>query len=661
MGAEAYSKALRLGQKYYRSKLADGKYPYLKVLDEILTDVDIAGENNLGTVEIPMDMIVGTKTAGRRNAFAGNFMPLLENKTEFAAKWAVLYESLIEEGLNDPIKAYEYMGYFYVQEGNKRVSVMKGLGAVSIPGTVTRLIPEKTDEKANRIYYEFLDFYKITGINYLSFTEEGGYTKLISMLPYTSTKWSSEERGDFRGVYSAFAKAFSECGASRLKGVTTADALVRYLQIIGFSTLHSQTLTEIKTAVGIMWKEFLALEPQTDAQLSLQPTEFNKKSGSFTELIGDVIQDMMQKQLTVGFICAQNARNSDWNYGHELGRRYLEQVFPAKMVVTKVYENAKMDNIENKIDMAVHDGCGLIFTTSSLFIHQTLKAALKYPQVKFLNCSLYANHPSIRTYYARMYEAKFLLGIIAGAMEPSGEIGYIAEAPTYGELANINAFAIGAKMVNPQVKVYLDWYSIDGNKPEENLKAKGITLISCKDWIVPDEENRHFGLFDIDSEKMNVAMAMLDWGHLYEKVVRSVLDGVWKDEESGLGQSINYWWGISSGVVDIISGSGIPASVRQLVRFLKQGIAAGAINPFSGILYDQQGNKRTENEDSMMTPEEILKIDWLCDNIIGKIPDFNSLTIFEQARVRFQGYEPLIDVKGNVKTGELKDEGGYRQ
>ena len=123
---------------------------------------EIASTVSLGTMDIPLSRLVGTKTEDRTNAFADNFMPLLPEKSEFAAKWAMLYDYQIDEGIQDPIVAFEYMNQFYVQEGNKRVSVLKFLGAYSILGTVTRLIPKRTEEKENKIYFEFLDFYQVS-------------------------------------------------------------------------------------------------------------------------------------------------------------------------------------------------------------------------------------------------------------------------------------------------------------------------------------------------------------------------------------------------------------------------------------------------------------------------------------------------------------------
>ncbi len=120
-----YEGALRLGQKEYRARVSRGMYPYLQELDEVLRFTETQGEEDLGLVSIPIGHIVGTRTEGRRNSFASNFMPLLGAGSEFAAKWSALSDAHLAEGIQEPILAYEYLNRFYVQEGNKRVSVMK--------------------------------------------------------------------------------------------------------------------------------------------------------------------------------------------------------------------------------------------------------------------------------------------------------------------------------------------------------------------------------------------------------------------------------------------------------------------------------------------------------------------------------------------------------
>ena len=206
---EDYKNALKSGQRAYRACVARGQSPYLAVLDDILVNVNIVAQEPLGLVEIPAESIVGTKTSGRHTAFAPNFMPLLEPDTEFAGKWSNLCDAHLEEGIHTPIIAYEFLNKFYVQEGNKRVSVLKYFDAVRIAGTVTRLVPERNDSLENRIYYEFLDFYKVSSNCDVWFSKEGRYNELLKLMGLKPDQiWTEEERIYFRSAYGRFCKGF---------------------------------------------------------------------------------------------------------------------------------------------------------------------------------------------------------------------------------------------------------------------------------------------------------------------------------------------------------------------------------------------------------------------------------------------------------------------
>ena len=177
-------KQARAAGKHFVSEHSDSDAKgYLLILDDLIGNVEIAGEINLGTCEIPINKIIGTRTSARSNAFAGNFMPLLPENTEFGAKWMKLYNSHISEGIREPIKVYEYINRYFVQEGNKRVSVLKYLGAVSIEAKVTRLIPKRDENnKLVSIYYEFLDFDRRATFDNLWFSYCGSFTRLVSLV-----------------------------------------------------------------------------------------------------------------------------------------------------------------------------------------------------------------------------------------------------------------------------------------------------------------------------------------------------------------------------------------------------------------------------------------------------------------------------------------------
>ena len=116
--AEQYAKALRQGRKTYKECTQRGKSPYPQTLDSILTPAGTAGQLELGLIDVPAELITGTRTDGRQNAFAADFMPLMDVGTEFAAKWIALCAAhLSDEGIREPVRCFEYLGRFYVQEG----------------------------------------------------------------------------------------------------------------------------------------------------------------------------------------------------------------------------------------------------------------------------------------------------------------------------------------------------------------------------------------------------------------------------------------------------------------------------------------------------------------------------------------------------------------
>ena len=170
-----YKEALKRGQKEYRARIAKEEDPYLPVMDSFVPPEKSVKGIRLGVIQIPVNHILGTKTAGRTNAFAANFMPLLEEGTEFADKWEALYRSHLSEGIRDPIKVYEYMNRFYVEEGNKRVSVLKYCDAYSIPADVIRVMPDPSNDEKVQLYYEFVEFNRVTKINFIEFSKRGSY------------------------------------------------------------------------------------------------------------------------------------------------------------------------------------------------------------------------------------------------------------------------------------------------------------------------------------------------------------------------------------------------------------------------------------------------------------------------------------------------------
>lgn len=640
MANPIYEKALKSAQKEYRKAVSRGEYPYLPALDDMLERTNIQREENLGLVEIPLHQIVGTKTAGRQHAFAANFMPLMSTESEFYVKWTALYDYQEEEGVKDPIIAYEFMNKFYVMEGNKRVSVFKFLDAPSIEGYVTRIVPYPNDTLESKIYFEFLEFYKKTRINYVRFSDVGKFKTLIKAVgKQPDEQWSEDERKMFSSNYNGFQKMYFECGGKKLS-ISTGDAFLFYLSLYPYSEIPNKSLKEIRGEIEGIWKELMELDQAPESALVMKPEE--NEASVISRLLTHTAQGLSGKKLRVGFIYDRTADESGWSYAHELGRAHIDELF-ADRVETMGYccQEMKKD-IAAVIDLAIEEGCQVIFTTHQKFLGASLKAAIDHPERKILNCSVNRPYTSLRTYYGRMYEAKFLCGMVAGAMCENDRIAYKADYPIYGSYAAINAFAIGARMVNPRAKVYVHWSSLKDSDFDAFLQEHDISLISDNDMIRPKGLHK-FGLYRKTEEGFQtLATPIWDWGKFYEKIVQDILYGTLKNNPDGKSRkAINYWWGISSGVIDLIMSQNLDIGLKRLVWMMRDRIHDEEFRPFTGPLYQQDGTIAVEDS-AILSPEQIITMDWFIDSVIGEAPKAEELT--EEAKIMVQMQESQIPI-----------------
>lgn len=644
MSIDDYEKANKLAIKDFRYKTSKGMYPYLQVLDDILSYSHVSSEINLGLVDIHLNQIVGTKTAGRTNAFASNFMPLLPKDSEFAAKWCRLYEAHIEEGIRDPAIVYEFMNRFYVVEGNKRISVLKYCDAITTTAQVTRIIPEQDDSVESKIYYEFLDFYDKTQINYLLFSQPGCYAKITNLIGIEPEKtWTDEQRELFRSSYIHFRENFEKKGGNKLS-LTYGDAFLLYLNIYGYDEMQDKSYTTIQQEIAKIWNDFVFYPQKPEVKLIMNvDVDAEKKT------LAKRILPQASEPLKVAFIHAKTVETSSWTYGHDLGRSHLEETLGEQIKISSYFQADTPERQVECFEEAIADGNTVIFSTSPKLLGTSTKYAINYPKLEILNCSLNTSSKHLQTYYGRLHEAKFLIGAIAGIMSQSDTIGYIADYPIYGMIANINAFALGAKMVNPRCKVYLEWSKLKPELCHKSIEDISLSFISGEDFIKPKEGSARFGLYNSNEDNLvNLATPIWNWGVFYEKTVKSILNGTWKQETpKGKNESINYWWGMSSGMIDVICSNRMPSGTAQLIGHLKKSICSGEFDPFSGTIYSQDGLVHSEDEEGM-TSEKIITMDWLAENVIGSIPTIDELVDDARTLIEIQGIAKAKAMDGEV-------------
>ena len=612
VATEEFIQALKLGQKEYKEASAAGKQLHPLVLDELLSDDIAESVIDVGLVDIPAERIVGVKSSGRVTAFSATFRPLLDLKTEFGAKWVSLCEAhLGESGITDPIQCYEYLGNFYVQEGNKRVSVLRHFDAPQIPAYVKRVLPIKTDDPRNQAYYEFLEFYKDTKLYQLQFRRPGDYGKLLKYLGKAKEEpWTEEERRTFRSYYHYFTEAFAAVGKD--EDVIPEEALLLWLEIYPYRNLASFSTRELKNSIATLWEDMVTntKEESVKFQTIAEENEKNK-------LISRVISSW--DQLNIAFVHQQTPDDSAWVFDHEMGKKHIEEIFGEKIKVRSYYGVSTPEQAELIIQQAVEDGAQVVFTTAPTLRKETLKVAVKYSKVRFLNCSVEQPYSSIRSYYGRFYEAQFIAGAIAGAMACNDRIGYIASFPVFGELASINAFALGAQMTNPRAQIELKWACVEGF-PQTELLADGIRIVSTQNASSELNACSTNGTYLINDtgEMIPLGTHIWNWGEFYEYAIKEILSGGMKKEKNSH-MALNYWLGLDSGVIGMDISARLPQGVRQMANLLYVAVKRGYIDPFGRKIVAQDGSIKNDGT-ILFSPEQILRMDWLCENVIGRIP-----------------------------------------
>ncbi|AIG97765.1 MAG: hypothetical protein XD40_1602 [Archaeoglobus fulgidus] len=334
-----------------------------------------------------------------------------------------------------------------------------------------------------------------------------------------------------------------------------------------------------------------------------------------------------EKKLSAAFVYVSPIGDAGWTYSHDLGRQYIERVYGVK---TAYAENvAEGGDDERVIREFAEQGYDVIFTTSFGFMDATITVAKDFPNTIFMHCSGYKTAKNVGTYFGRMYQARYLSGLVAGAMTKTNKIGYVAAVPIPEVIRGINAFALGVKKVNPDAKIYVVWTGTWYDPAKEKEAALSLIDEGCdviaqhQDSPAAQQAAEERGVYSIgyhsDMSKFaphaHLTSAVWNWSVIYSYVIEQVMQGTWKSEQ--------IWWGIDKGVVNITPLSDlVPEDVKKMVEEEKQKYLNGEVPeqyPFVGPIYDQQGNL-VKAEGEVMTDKELLSMNFFVDNVVGEIP-----------------------------------------
>ena len=650
---EDYRKARKRGVKQVKKAVSAGRYPFPPALDELLQGQPLARKTTIGACEIPLYLVVGTRVRGRQNLFSADFMPLADEGTEFATKWSSLHDAQVSEGFRDPVVVYEYLQRFYVQEGNKRVSVARYVGMPAIRTEVTRVVPTwgaGLDDELER-YEAFERFYAAVPLYDLAFSNADDYELLSQALNKPlDAPWSSDDVRHLKAAFSAFCAVYARRGGSRLE-CSASDAFLLYVQAYARKDPLDSSATLMTERIKPLWREFVVASQSEPTEFVSEPQE----KAAAVQIVSKVVDKVRPARSTsrVAFVYDQDVTLSGWTRVHDKARQELARRTHGD-IEALVYADCDTDELFDKaVSSAVDAGCSVVVTISPRQLAQARRASLAHPRVQFVNCSVNQSSPAVRTFYARMYEVKFLMGALAASLSQSHQLGYVAHAPMGGAVAEVNAFALGAALVDPYATVHLRWSTAaspargGGNDParsdpahsdpaRDEFARAGVDVIADKDYASPTAPDNPFGLYAVhDGGWEHVATPVWDWGRYYELMLRSLCAGGRRSGSKELKRhAVNYWWGLAAGVVRLELEKGIALGQQRLVQMLETAMVEGRLAPFDTLLVDQAGNVVRHEDEPQLSDEQIANMRWLSSNVVGALPQLSELTPAGQADVR---------------------------
>ncbi len=327
--------------------------------------------------------------------------------------------------------------------------------------------------------------------------------------------------------------------------------------------------------------------------------------------------------LKIGFVFLGPVGDTGWTYQHDLGRRELEKNLGAQVSVRTVPDTNEGPDSERVARELSADGCQLIFGASFGYMKPMLTVANDNPGVQYLIASGYQTAKNFGGYNARWHEGGYLAGIVAGRTTRSNIIGLVGAHPVPDVMWYLNAFALGARSVNPKAMVHVVFVNSWFDPPKErdaavalmNQGADVLTHFTDTPAVTTAAEARGVGAISFHSDMRSHAPRNYltgvthHWGGFYTRVAREVMAGSWKP---GL-----YLGGIGDGVVKMAPmGPRVPKDVAELVQAKERDIASGKLQVFAGPIKDQKGAVRVA-AGARVADADLGRMDWFAEGVVG--------------------------------------------
>ena len=344
-------------------------------------------------------------------------------------------------------------------------------------------------------------------------------------------------------------------------------------------------------------------------------------------------EPVAKEDLKVGVIhIGDPADGSGYSYAHDLGIVEMQKELGLEdnqIIRKNNIPDADPTKTEQAMRECIEEGCQVIYATSFNYMDTCEALAEEYPEVIFSHGTGYkSNNTNFNNYFGRIYQARYLSGIVAGMKTETNKIGYVAAmgAENSEVTGGADAFAIGVAEVNPDAQVYVKVTNSWLSPTEETNAAKALIAEGCDvigqhcDTPNPQTEAEAAGVWGVgynsdmkkDAPGATLTSVIWNWGKYYTESTKKVIDGTWTAE--------NYFGGMKEGLVDIapLNEDLVAPGTQEKVDEAKKRIVEEGFNVFDGVLETNDGKTIGEEGKTLDDATITGGINWYYKNIVVK-------------------------------------------
>lgn len=335
--------------------------------------------------------------------------------------------------------------------------------------------------------------------------------------------------------------------------------------------------------------------------------------------------EVTRERTKVGFILNGTIDDHSWGQSHYEGMELC-----ADSLNLEVYyrENVPDDErCKEYIQELIDEGCEIIICNSFGFGEYALEMAKEHREINFFHATGVEEEVNLATYFGRIYQMRYLSGIVAGMQTETNEIGYVAAYPISEVNRGINAFTLGVRAVNPEAHVYVEWtQSWTGEAEAEAATGKLLDSHNIDVLTIHTDTNRTLEIaeergvwcigYNMDNYELYpntfLTAPIFEWENFYEPHILECLQGKFVGK--------HYWDGAETKIVSLAPLSrNVKPGIQKEIEAANLKFLSGTFDVFYGPITDTDGNVRVREMECMTDAEMLNAFNWYVEGVVTNV------------------------------------------